>query len=82
MNEFIELSSYDWLMSEPQGTSSSWLMDLVKTPIVTVWLQRGPHSTVDNILTSRPAAQVRFSEFPNFFKDKLDVADIYWHRTA
>jgi hypothetical protein len=30
MNEFIELSSYDWLMSEPQGTSSSWLMDLVK----------------------------------------------------
>lgn len=29
MNEFIELSNYDWLISEPQGTSSSWLMDLV-----------------------------------------------------
>ena len=29
MNEFIELSNYDWLISEQQGTSSSWLMDLV-----------------------------------------------------
>jgi hypothetical protein len=29
INEFIELVNYDWLMSEPQGTSSSWLMDLI-----------------------------------------------------
>lgn len=29
MDEFIELASYDWLMSEPEGTSSSWLTDLI-----------------------------------------------------
>ncbi len=29
IDEFIELANYDWLMSEPCGTSSSWLMDLI-----------------------------------------------------
>jgi exocyst complex component 6 len=29
IDEFIELANYDWVMSEPQGTSSSWLMDLI-----------------------------------------------------
>lgn len=29
IDEFIDLASYDWLMSEPQGTSSSWLTDLI-----------------------------------------------------
>lgn len=29
IDEFIELANYDWLMSEPTGTSSSWLTDLV-----------------------------------------------------
>ena len=29
IDEFIELANYDWLMSEPQGTSSSWLTDLI-----------------------------------------------------
>ena len=29
IDEFIELANYDWLMAEPQGTSSSWLMDLI-----------------------------------------------------
>ena len=29
MDQFLELASYDWCMSEPQGTSSSWLTDLI-----------------------------------------------------
>ena len=29
IGEFIDLANYDWLMSEPQGTSSPWLMDLI-----------------------------------------------------
>lgn len=29
IDEFIELANYDYLMSEPEGTSSPWLMDLV-----------------------------------------------------
>ena len=29
IDEFIELANYDWLMTEPQGTSSSWLLDLI-----------------------------------------------------
>jgi len=29
MNEFLELASYDWLLSEPQGFASPWLMDLI-----------------------------------------------------
>jgi len=30
MNEFLELASYDWMLNEPQGYASSWLMDLIK----------------------------------------------------
>ena len=29
IDEFIDLANYDWLMTEPQGTSSSWLLDLI-----------------------------------------------------
>merc|ERR1740128_524194 len=29
MDEFIELAHYDWTLSEPQGTASPWLMDLI-----------------------------------------------------
>merc|ERR1712029_50906 len=29
IDEFIELANYDWLMSEPEGMSSSWLSDLI-----------------------------------------------------
>ena len=29
MDQFLELASYDWCMSEPQGTSSPWLTDLI-----------------------------------------------------
>jgi len=29
MNEFLELASYDWMLSEPQGHASPWLMDLI-----------------------------------------------------
>jgi len=29
IDEFIELANYDWSMSEAQGTSSTWLMDLI-----------------------------------------------------
>lgn len=29
IDEFIELANYSYLMSEPQGTSSSWLTDLI-----------------------------------------------------
>ncbi len=29
IDEFIELANYNYLMSEPQGTSSSWLTDLI-----------------------------------------------------
>lgn len=29
MNEFLELASYDWMLSEPQGFASPWLMDLI-----------------------------------------------------
>lgn len=29
VDEFIELANYNWLMSEPEGTSSPWLMDLI-----------------------------------------------------
>ena len=28
IDEFIDLANYDWTMTEPQGTSSSWLLDL------------------------------------------------------
>jgi len=29
MNEFLELASYEWMLSEPQGHASPWLMDLI-----------------------------------------------------
>jgi len=29
MNEFIELANYDWMLSEPTGHASPWLMDLI-----------------------------------------------------
>ncbi len=29
MDEFIALADYDWLMSEPSGTCSPWLSDLL-----------------------------------------------------
>ena len=29
IDEFIELANYDYVMSELQGTSSSWLSDLI-----------------------------------------------------
>lgn len=29
MDEFIELANYDWMLSEPRGTASPWLMDLI-----------------------------------------------------
>jgi len=29
MNEFMELASYDWMLNEPQGHASPWLMDLI-----------------------------------------------------
>ena len=29
MDEFMELSNYDWLLSEPSGHASSYLMDLI-----------------------------------------------------
>jgi len=29
MDEFIELANYDWTLSEPRGTASPWLMDLI-----------------------------------------------------
>ena len=29
MNEFLELASYEWMLSESQGHASPWLMDLI-----------------------------------------------------
>jgi len=29
MNEFLDLASYDWMLTEPQGHASPWLMDLI-----------------------------------------------------
>ncbi|XP_023341493.1 exocyst complex component 6B [Eurytemora carolleeae] len=29
MDEFLELANYDWMLSEPRGTASPWLMDLI-----------------------------------------------------
>jgi len=29
MDQFLELASYDWMLSEPQGLASQWLMDLI-----------------------------------------------------
>jgi len=29
MDQFIELATYDWTLSEPRGTASPWLMDLI-----------------------------------------------------
>ena len=29
MNEFMELANYDWLLNEPSGHASSYLMDLI-----------------------------------------------------
>merc|ERR550517_1582891 len=29
MDQFLELASYDWMLSEPQGLASHWLMDLI-----------------------------------------------------
>lgn len=29
MNEFLELANYDWMLAEPTGMASPWLMDLI-----------------------------------------------------
>jgi len=29
MDEFLELANYDWMLNEPQGHASPWLMDLI-----------------------------------------------------
>ncbi len=29
MDEFLELANYDWLLSEPSGQASSYLLDLI-----------------------------------------------------
>jgi len=29
MDEFLELANYDWLLNEPSGHASSYLMDLI-----------------------------------------------------
>ena len=29
IDEFLELASYDWMLAEPKGTSSSYVLDLI-----------------------------------------------------
>ena len=42
----------------------------------------GPHSTVDSILASRPAAPGSILSVPKIFAEILDVVEIYRQRTA
>ena len=77
-----------WLRRTDKNSTYFWnYIYLVQVHLlIALWDQstamlRGPHSTVDSILASRPAAPGSILGVPNIFSEKiLDVVEIYRQR--